>query len=1071
MKPAIQTETTELTDAQIADMTDRQKSGEIKTLLNDLRDKKINSEEAYEYLLRLLVGLSDMKIEGHPNISSEEVIILARALKDNKTLVKFDLDSRMFIAEDFIALAGSLEDNPNLRSFSLTNIIINDSGSRAIARLLEKNPNLKSIALSGDSSGSRLDTKLIVRALKDNQALEMLRLSFCPLDDEVVEVLVDALKENNSLRSIALFPGTRMALKISDRGAKNLTLLLPKNPNLEHIGLDGNNIGDQGLIELLSAMEHNPSLALKIDFGNNPIGSEGIKTWVKFLKDKKLLPAEFKISSCDIGSKGAEELLSLLKDDQVVKDLTFYNNRIGDEGAKIIASFLKTDQTLTGIKIQINQIGEGAIEIMEAVQSNTSLISLNMLHNKINDEHAVLMAESLEKNTSLEQLNLGYNSIGDTGLIALAKALEKNKTLKSFTIGRSYDKNEVAITDIGARAILEILEKRLNTTITELVIEGSQISPEILGRIRICLKDNQRLAKQPESANPNPPERKVSFAKAPELPPKKATKAVIQEEEIPTAPKRRNTLIQLDHLQEQLDLAKEESEKNAAENATLRQELESSKQKQLRNSQVVSKEEFAKMYQELQALRQEVREANPNGQFQELEERMVEMGNVVESTVRRVSVGDKKAILSAEENAKLTIKVEALTGLYHQLVEEENKQQESVQMGVAVEEEAINPSPADTKKMMELVQGAQDLFEAHTVTSLTTIANLHIEGQKQQEEIETSTQNESAQKYYLDTIRLLNGVYTAALSVKSGWVNVGKGGKIGTFGTILKMAGGFSPVAGSAITTAGELTQILGQKLQKDNLIKLVDLFDGKPDAMDKVATAVALALVKLGKTSETGKEFTADVAKMMSAVFEGKITKDHDLARAFVQAARGLDISAPRLARPQTDRREVADVTSRINPNSAIGQRRSSKLQSQRLITNPEELHKEAGLKFNDVFKDIEDGLTSLDGRSALSRNLKASIQGEAIAIPRFGQFFVMKTTETDFTIPEEKMSELLKQALTTKGILGEDGKINPEKNNPIQAKEVAQIFASSLLKLKDKSAEVAAPLLKKAEHQQGGG
>ena len=264
-------------------------------------------------------------------------------------------------------------------------------------------------------------------------ALEQLNLSYCRLDEKVIEVL-----SNNSnwpnLQGISLannFFGNSACQHLgSAKGWKSLrAFILRMNQieesglrellrndtwaDLEEIDLAGNLVKGGGAA-LLAAKETWKSLKA-ISLAQNLIGDEGAIGIGKneFWKNLENLL----LANNEIGNEGARTIAANTSWSNL-KVLHLFSNKIGEEGGKAIGenTFWKKLETL---ELSKNSIGDkGAI----AIGNNTAWENLKFLglaSNGISDEGGVTIGRNASWK-ELEYLDLSTNQIGNKSAVAIA---------------------------------------------------------------------------------------------------------------------------------------------------------------------------------------------------------------------------------------------------------------------------------------------------------------------------------------------------------------------------------------------------------------------------------------------------------------------------------------------------------------------------------------------------------------------------------------------------------------------------------------------------------------------------
>lgn len=122
------------------------------------------------------------------------------------------------------------------------------------------------------------------------QSLEKLYLDGNKLGDEGVMRLAEAIKINKESKIKVLHLAKN---KIGDGGAKSLAKMIEKNTTLKEISLNNNRISDRGLKCLFEALQKNTSIE-KVDLRNNFVHR---KRDAKSLMERRTLMEQLNFSS------------------------------------------------------------------------------------------------------------------------------------------------------------------------------------------------------------------------------------------------------------------------------------------------------------------------------------------------------------------------------------------------------------------------------------------------------------------------------------------------------------------------------------------------------------------------------------------------------------------------------------------------------------------------------------------------------------------------------------------------------------------------------------------------------
>ena len=131
---------------------------------------------------------------------------LSRALRNNKSIVKLDLDSNMFGPQTCIALADSLTTNTTVEHVNLESNLLSRSGNgghdltgiSAMAKMLTTNKTLKYVNMWRCNIGSE-GGQLLLQGINKNSTLLFFQLGNNGLSQTHSKRISDRLDENNQL--------------------------------------------------------------------------------------------------------------------------------------------------------------------------------------------------------------------------------------------------------------------------------------------------------------------------------------------------------------------------------------------------------------------------------------------------------------------------------------------------------------------------------------------------------------------------------------------------------------------------------------------------------------------------------------------------------------------------------------------------------------------------------------------------------------------------------------------------------------------------------------------------------
>ncbi|KAJ1146135.1 hypothetical protein NDU88_012417 [Pleurodeles waltl] len=254
--------------------------------------------------------------------------------------------------------------------------------------------------------GSTLQTQIadLLAVLRECDEVDQLVLRNTGMTDDLLELLTKALIESQSdIETINLNLNN-----LSSAAAQDIVLLLKAKPSLKRLLLFGNEMGDDGITELMSglsdlltkdkdkaklqispATEDNPPKSLnliELDIGGNKLTSKGLWSVASFVRMNPPIQylglAQNNIESLE----GWMEFFDSMKINTNITHMLLDENNLGDEGTRLLADMLKVNQSLTKIDLDSNNIGEdGAAAIIESLTTNTQsfLVQVSLDENRL----------------------------------------------------------------------------------------------------------------------------------------------------------------------------------------------------------------------------------------------------------------------------------------------------------------------------------------------------------------------------------------------------------------------------------------------------------------------------------------------------------------------------------------------------------------------------------------------------------------------------------------------------------------------------------------------------------------
>ncbi|KAK7103915.1 leucine-rich repeat-containing protein 74A-like isoform X2 [Littorina saxatilis] len=199
--------------------------------------------------------------------------------------------------------------------------------------------------------------------------------------------------------------------------------MMETNMNLGHHGL-----GPAAMRAMAVPLESNTTIE-HLDLEGNWIGEEGVQPLCKLLRDNVYI-VELNLAENKLGTEGALHVIDLMLENRNIENLNLTGNRITDNAGEPLGVMLKRNTTLRHLKLRHNELGERAAQcIKDALTDNESLETLDISWNHFMTRGCVRLAEAVKENVALKEVNVMMNGFGLEGAIALGEAIKVNRTL------------------------------------------------------------------------------------------------------------------------------------------------------------------------------------------------------------------------------------------------------------------------------------------------------------------------------------------------------------------------------------------------------------------------------------------------------------------------------------------------------------------------------------------------------------------------------------------------------------------------------------------------------------------
>ncbi len=268
------------------------------------------------------------------------------ALASRPTLTKLGLRRCHLGRDEFRPLRMALRNIPSLQSLDLSHNTLGSAGLAELAQALYRNTSIKVLDISENSLNDMESAQVLRDILRNNKTITTLDLSGNRFGETTgaVDCIADGLGSNSTLLKIDL-----SSCALRDDGVFTLAQTLgSRHTTLPELALGRNSNTSASLRVLLETMEQNSHHIMDLDLEGNPnIGNEGASLLARSLGNNALpkLTCLF-LHYCDIGDDGVIALVSALEQNKTLLHLD-----LRDDYAFSERPFLALAESLPEIKV------------------------------------------------------------------------------------------------------------------------------------------------------------------------------------------------------------------------------------------------------------------------------------------------------------------------------------------------------------------------------------------------------------------------------------------------------------------------------------------------------------------------------------------------------------------------------------------------------------------------------------------------------------------------------------------------------------------------------------------------
>jgi len=237
----------------------------------------IDNESFYKEMIRNRI-IKEIQFYGINLLDGKVFRMLNPFLKNNHSLTQISVQDSEFREESARQLSLGIGGCSQLKNINISDNIIGIGQLVNIITALSMHPQLEQLDLTWMRIGINECTALSTLLRCTTTKLQKLNLHGNNIDDEGVEVLVNALADINTLQELKLGYNQSIAIE----GWTAVSTLLERPGTVENLSIYGNNIGDEGALIFANALANNSTLkCLYLD--GNGITAEGWKSFSKLL--------------------------------------------------------------------------------------------------------------------------------------------------------------------------------------------------------------------------------------------------------------------------------------------------------------------------------------------------------------------------------------------------------------------------------------------------------------------------------------------------------------------------------------------------------------------------------------------------------------------------------------------------------------------------------------------------------------------------------------------------------------------------------------------------------------------
>jgi len=430
---------------------------------------------------------------------------------NNSSSETVNLSNQNLFDHEVICVMFGLQSHSIITVLDISNNHISDTGAKFIVACLLKNKVITKLIISNNEISSKAMAEIILEssilmldasknhindygeeigaAIKANNTLQELNMSYCQISPVGVHFIAEGLCENTSLQKLDISTN-----KLFDDGAIAICKCLENNLTLRYLDMSYNKITNTGAKEVAKAVKVNANL-YTLDISGNRIASEGVVAILKAIQAKSQFKAFVQFNN--VTKLEFHEISELIK--EFNRSLEIHASWTDIISHNLVAIFdyhyfnvhPQSELKATGeiglswpVKL-VNDTNYAVELISTCLKNDSTLIELDLWDIKLTSLGIKKIAEALQVNKTLRKLDISSQSIDDDGIIAISKSLKNNTTLQDLNFARAT---------INGKEIKQFLNSiEMNTGLKKLNLSSVWSLTSSLGALCCCIRNNTAL--------------------------------------------------------------------------------------------------------------------------------------------------------------------------------------------------------------------------------------------------------------------------------------------------------------------------------------------------------------------------------------------------------------------------------------------------------------------------------------------------------------------------------------------------------------------------------------------------